>query len=144
MADHEVVYGICENKCRHEVYRKDDADETFLKKTTASNTYAIKNHATSKATYGIGTPSVYGHVQITNELNVPEQASSGRALAASAGKTLNDKIKAVNDRAEEINDRIDRVINGINHTFATIGDLEELEQQLSRLSDRVSALEENA
>lgn len=141
---HEKVYGICENKCRHEVYRKDAADETFLSKAEAAASYAPKSHAVSKPTYGIATPNLYGHVQLTGDLNVPEQATTGRALAAYAGKVLNDKINVANSRAEEIDDRIDRVINGINHTFATIGDLEELEQQLSRLSDRVSALEGNA
>lgn len=102
MADHEKIYGICENKCQHEVYRKDDADATFLKKTDASSSYAVKSHATNKTTYGIGTSSLYGHVQINTSLNIPEQATAGIALAASAGKALNDRITALESRVEAI------------------------------------------
>ena len=122
---HETVYGICENKCRHEVYRKDDANETFLKKTDASNLYAIKDHATSRTTYGIGTPTLYGHLQLTNDLSVPEQATAGRALAASAGKVLNDKINALESRMEVLENTV---------IF--------LSQQINDLRQRVQALED--
>lgn len=95
---HEKVYGICENKCQHEVYRKDDADETFLKKTTASSSYAIKNHAISETTYGIGSETLYGHVKIIQSLDVPPSMTAGKALAASAGKELFDNIQYINDQ----------------------------------------------
>lgn len=104
MADHEKIYGICENKCQHEVYKKDDVDSTFLKKSDASNSYAIKSHATSQTTYGRGTLNLYGHVRIDTSLTVPENATLGVALAASAGKELNDKISALESRIQALED----------------------------------------
>lgn len=92
MANHEKIFGICENKCQHEVYGKTAADKQFLSKSSASNSYAIKNHSSSKTDYGIGNKSAYGHVKLTDALNIPSQASSGIGLVASAGKELNDKI----------------------------------------------------
>lgn len=121
---HEKVYGICENKCQHEVYRKEDADNAFLKKTTASSSYAIKNHATNQMTYGIATSSLYGHVQIKTDLNIPEQATSGIALAGSVGKTLNDKITALESRVETLESSVIY-----------------LNQQVGDLRQRVEALE---
>lgn len=103
MANHEIVYGICENKCQHEVYRKEVADDKFLSKADASTSYAIKNHATNTTAYGIGTDRIYGHVRLETALNMTESSSTGIALQASAGKVLNDKITALqNDKAPKI------------------------------------------
>lgn len=106
MANHEKVYGICENKCQDEVYRKSDIDDQFLSKTDASILYAAKNHATSSTTYGVATNRVYGHVKLENNLTIPEQASSGIALAASAGKTLNDRLTTVENNIKNLSPKI--------------------------------------
>jgi hypothetical protein len=148
MAEHETVYGICENKCRHEVYRKDEADNTFLKKTAAGDTYAVKNHATSKQTYGIGTSSVYGHLMLTGSLNVPSQASNGVALAAGAGKVLNDKIITITDKInDEIIPAVDVIGGKINEEIIpAITEMSrvisEIAEALNDLDARVRALED--
>lgn len=92
MANHEIVYGICENKCQHEVYRKEVADDKFLSKSDAGNLYARKSHATSETTYGVATNNVYGHVKLTTNLRLSENNSEGIALQASVGKVLSDGI----------------------------------------------------
>lgn len=106
MANHEKIYGICENKCQHEVYGKTAADNQFLSKSDASNSYAMKNHASSTFAYGIATSKVYGHVRLETALNMPEQASAGIALQASAGKTLNDKITGVENTIKNLSPKI--------------------------------------
>lgn len=112
MANHEKIYGICENKCQHEVYGKTAADEQFLSKSSASNSYAVKNHSSSKTDYGIGNKSVYGHVKLTNALNVAPAATSGIGLCASAGKELNDKIVSLqNTIADEKGDLLNQIKN---------------------------------
>lgn len=112
MANHEKIFGICENKCQHEVYGKTAADEQFLSKSAASNLYATKNHASDTFSYGIGTERLYGHVKLTAALNYPPQASAGIALQASAGKELNDKIVSLqNTIADEKGDLLNQIKN---------------------------------
>lgn len=106
MANHEKVYGICENKCQEEVYRKNDADNQFLSKSDARATYAVKNHATSSTMYGVATSRVYGHVKLENNLTIPEQASSGIALQASAGKALNDRLTTAENNIRNLSPKI--------------------------------------
>ena len=112
MANHEKIFGICENKCQHEVYGKTAADEQFLSKSAPSNLYATKNHASDTFSYGIGTKRLYGHVKLTAALNYPPQASAGIALQASAGKELNDKIVSLqNTIADEKGDLLNQIKN---------------------------------
>lgn len=106
MANHEKVYGICENKCQEEVYRKSDADNQFLSKSDASTSYAPKNHATSSTMYGVATNRVYGHVKLDTNLTIPEQASTGVALQASAGKVLNDRLTTAENSIKNLSPKI--------------------------------------
>lgn len=106
MANHEKVFGICENKCQEEVYRKSDADNQFLSKSEASALYAIRNHATSSTTYGVATNRIYGHVKLETNLTIPEQASSGIALQASAGKALNDRLITAENNIQALSPKI--------------------------------------
>jgi hypothetical protein len=62
---------------------------------------APSSHASTGATYGLGTPTNYGHCQVINGLNQTAYAD-GQALSAYQGKVLNDKITAMSGGYEFI------------------------------------------
>lgn len=93
MADHEKTYGICENKCRVEVYSKENADDQFAGKNDL-DLYAAKNHATSQPTYGLGNRSQYGHTKVTDDFTMTAYVD-GYALSAYAGYLLQRQITAL-------------------------------------------------
>ena len=74
--NHEKVYGICENKCREEIYRKSEVDENFCK----------KNHASKSKEFGLADENVYGHVKISS--NFTNSVGQAIALSQSAGYQL--------------------------------------------------------
>ena len=55
--------------------------------------YAQTNHASSQATYGLGTTGVYGHNKVINNLTSTE-FRNGESLSAYQGKLLNDLISS--------------------------------------------------
>lgn len=45
--------------------------------TSISSKYAVKDHASSATTYGLGTESLYGHVKLSDSYNSTNKVSSG-------------------------------------------------------------------
>ena len=74
-----------------DLYSYDPDHKSFIKLdnlTFNPNDFAPKSHATSSATYGIGTESNYGHTKVVNNLNQVSYAD-GVALSAYQGYVLN-------------------------------------------------------
>lgn len=105
MADHDAVYGICENKCKHPVYTIDESVAKFLDKGDATNLYARKNHATSEMTYGLATENLYGHVRITDSVTASSWTNA-TALSALAGRGLNDRIRTLEQQMTALERRV--------------------------------------
>lgn len=61
-----------------------------------SNVYAVKNHASSSTTYGIGTTSNYGHVKMTDNYST----TSANGLVPS--------LKAIQNLADDLSDKADK------------------------------------
>lgn len=74
--NHEKVYGICENKCREEIYRKSEVNENFCE----------KNHASQSNEFGLANENMYGHVKISSSFT--NSAGQAIALSQSAGYQL--------------------------------------------------------
>lgn len=96
MASHEVVYGTCENKCRHQVYTTEQTD----------NKYAPKNHASFRTEYGTADADYYGHVRICDS----PSASFGEGVAVvpttfAMQKTYS-KLQEAAARIVEINEEL--------------------------------------
>lgn len=109
MASHETVYGTCENKCRHQVFTAEQANNRFLTKTDATRRYAIVNHAVNNNTYGVGTNTVYGHVMVVdNYSGVPAGTyfPASVALGARAGAELYNMIVGLTTRIESLETRV--------------------------------------
>lgn len=70
-------------------YTPDD----FARRIHSHSEYAQTNHASSQATYGIGTTSTYGHNKVINNVTSTE-FRNGESLAAYQGKVLNDLVAA--------------------------------------------------
>lgn len=77
------------NATKFQGYTPDDFARTLHSHTG----YAQTNHASSQATYGIGTTGVYGHNKVINNLTSTE-FRNGESLAAYQGKVLNDLINS--------------------------------------------------
>lgn len=58
-----------------------------------NNEKAPNNHASANNTYGLGTPTEYGHTKVINDLTKNAYAN-GEALSAYQGKVLSDSILA--------------------------------------------------
>lgn len=74
-----------------DLYSYDPDNNSFIKLdnlTFNPNDFAPKSHATSSATYGIGTESNYGHTKIVNNLNQVSHID-GTVLSAYQGYVLN-------------------------------------------------------
>ena len=74
-----------------DLYSYDPDNNSFIKLdnlTFSPDNFAPKSHATSSATYGIGTESNYGHTKVVNNLNQVSYAD-GVALSAYQGYVLN-------------------------------------------------------
>lgn len=62
---------------------------------------APRRHSSSTTEYGLGTPSVYGHNKVIN--NLTSTYHEGESLAAAQGKVLKDFIDSTNEAVDGIN-----------------------------------------
>ena len=62
---------------------------------THGNDYAVKNHASTSNSFGLGSNSLYGHVKTIDNLNT-QQLVPGEALSANQGRVLKGLIDAAN------------------------------------------------
>ena len=75
----------------HVVYVRGYTNRQWYDWTTAGDYLAPTAHASTSATYGLGTTSSYGHVKVVNGLTQSSH-SNGNALSAYQGYVLNNKF----------------------------------------------------
>lgn len=109
MASHEVVYGTCENKCRHRVYSMEQANNNFLTKTDASRRYAPTAHTSIDDKYGLATNKLYGHAMVVDDFNGSPSAAfrpGAVALSANAGKRLYELLTELSKRIDALEEQL--------------------------------------
>lgn len=146
MASHEVVYGTCENKCRHRVYSMEQANNNFLTKTDASRRYAPTAHTSIDDKYGLATNKLYGHAMVVDDFNGSPSAAfrpGAVALSANAGKRLYELLTELSEllasQTGEINAQITSLTGNVSYLMTAMGLVESILQEHGR---RINALEE--
>jgi len=81
--------------------------------SNAENTYAIKNHASTETTYGIGSDTLYGHLKLSDNKNSELSTESGTAVTPKAlDDAYNSIIQTINDY--DIDNKFTEVTNSIS------------------------------
>lgn len=94
----------------HEIVMETKATVDILESNNSN--VAEKNHASTTDEYGLGTDTEYGHVKLSDALDLPSSVESGIAATPYAVYQINQTLERVNETTSEVS----RIVNTAKYT----------------------------